>query len=80
MSAGTLTAEAVGFRRLLIDALWDGERFGYVDEDCFIGTCPVCGAAIGCRFAGWAPRATLNCHGGCSEAQVVAAVGRRVAA
>jgi hypothetical protein len=74
----TLSSEAVRFRSLLIDALWDDRRFGYVDSDCFIGSCVTCGAAIVVRFAGYAPRATLDCHGGCLEAEIAEALGLEV--
>jgi hypothetical protein len=57
-----LSAEATRFRAYLIDAMWSDRRFSYVDQDCFIGSCPICAFAIGVRFAGTAPRASLNCH------------------
>lgn len=75
MSDRQLPPESVGFRQSLVDKLWAEECFGYVDQDCFIGTCPVCGAAIGVRFAGYAARATLDCHGGCLEAEIAAVLG-----
>lgn len=71
-----LPAKSVEFRRLLIDALWDDRAFGYVDEDRFVGTCPVCRCAVGVTFHGYAARADVNCHGGCSEANVVKAIIR----
>ncbi len=70
-----LSPESVRFRRLVIEKLWDEEQFGYVDKDCFLGTCPVCGAAVVVRFAGHAPRATLVCQGGCAEAEIAAVLG-----
>jgi hypothetical protein len=65
-----LSAEATRFRAYLIDAMWSDRRFGYVDQDCFIGSCPICAFAIGVRFAGAAPRASLDCYGGCTEAEI----------
>jgi hypothetical protein len=69
-----LSPPALEFRRVLIDALWPpgSTRFGYVDELTFIGECPLCGGSVGVRFAGTAPRATLNCGNGCSEAEIAA--------
>lgn len=67
-----LTPEAIRFRDLVITALWDDTCFGYVNEDRFVGTCPVCGLAVGVEFAGCAPRATLSCHGGCAEPDIAA--------
>lgn len=67
-----LSPEAIRFRELVINALWDPARFGYLDEDCFVGTCPVCGLAVGVEFAGCAPRATLSCLGGCAEPDIAA--------
>lgn len=64
-----LSAEATRFRVQLIETLWDDARFGYVDKDTFIGTCPVCGDAIRVRFASRAPRADLRCQDGCTEAE-----------
>lgn len=65
-----LSAGSIRFRRIVISALWREDSFGYLDEDRFIGTCPLCGEAVGVTFAGRAPRASLNCHGGCSEAEL----------
>jgi len=67
-----LSSEAIRFREHVINVLWDPERFGYVNEDRFVGTCPVCGLAVGVEFAGCAPRATLSCHGGCAEPDIAA--------
>jgi hypothetical protein len=67
----TLNPAAVKFRRLLIDKL-GRDRFNYLSADHFVGECILCGEAIGVRFAGYAPRATLNCHGGCTEAELAA--------
>lgn len=78
MNRRTLTREAIAFRKALIDRLWGNTSFGYVDEDHFIGNCVVCGAAIDVRFAGYAPRATLRCQGGCTEAEIAAALGLSV--
>jgi hypothetical protein len=72
---GELSYEAARFRRHLIDALWDDAMFGYVDQDRFIGSCPVCGTAVAVRFHGTAATATLNCHGGCSEAEIADRLG-----
>lgn len=73
-----LSPDSVRFRELVINGLWDESEFGYIDQDRFIGTCPVCRAAVGVHFAGTAPRATLNCHGGCSEAEIAAVLGLAV--
>jgi hypothetical protein len=67
-----LSSESVRFRAALIRTLWDDDCFGYIDADRFLGTCPICGGAIGVSFHGHAPRATLNCHGGCTEGEVAA--------
>jgi len=67
-----LSSDSVRFPRLVVDRLWDEKQFGYVDEDCFVGTCPVCGLAVGVEFAGCAPRATLSCLGGCAEPDIAA--------
>lgn len=69
-----LSEEAVRFRKLLIDTLWDESRFGYIDQDRFIGSCPICGFAIGVTFAGRAPRAALHCHGGCTEDEIASRI------
>lgn len=69
-----LPAESVRFRRLIADALWDDHRPRYISADCWIGVCCCCGLSIAVRFAGRAPRATLDCKGGCSEAEVVARI------
>jgi len=73
-----LSPDSIRFRNLVIDALWDEKAFFYVDADHFIGLCPLCDGAVGVRFAGLAPRATLTCHGGCSEAEIAELVGLRV--
>lgn len=78
MTPRKLPPESVRFRGAIIDALWDKNRFGYVDENRFIGTCPVCGFAIGVHFAGHAPRATLHCHGGCTESEIAARLRLKV--
>jgi hypothetical protein len=69
-------AWSIGFRDPPAD--WDGQFRGYIDHDCFVGTCPVCGFAVGVRFAGYAPRATLTCEGGCTEAEIAAQIGLEV--
>jgi hypothetical protein len=58
----------------VIDALWDDQRFGYVTADVFIGTCPICYAPVGVHFAYGAPRAVLQCHGGCGEDEIAASI------
>jgi hypothetical protein len=73
-----LSRESVRFRRFVIDALWTKASFGYIDADWFLGECPICGLPVGVRFAGRAPRASLNCHGGCDEAAIAAAIGLEV--
>jgi hypothetical protein len=53
---------------------------GYVDKDCFVGTCPICGYPVGVRFYGEALRVTLTCESGCTEEEIVARIpGLRVA-
>lgn len=73
-----LSADAVKFRRLIIDALWDDRQFGYVTEDIFVGSCAVCDAPVGVHFAYGAPRAVLHCHGGCTEAEIANRIGLEV--
>ena len=70
MTPPQLSPEAVRFRRLLIDALWTDNSGGYISADHFVGQCPICHGPVGVRFAGLAPRATLRCHNGCSEAEI----------
>lgn len=72
-----LPIEAVRFRDAIIRAL-GRERFNYLDEDTFVGTCPICGEAVGVRFAGYAPRARLDCHSGCTEAEIASHLGLEV--
>jgi len=67
--ARTLSADAVRFRRTLIDKL-GRDRFLYIAADHFVGECLICGEPIGVQFAGYAPRASLRCHGGCTEAEL----------
>lgn len=79
-------AWSIGFRSHERDgdppAGWDGTFRGYIDHDRFVGTCPVCGAAVVVRFAGTAARAALTCLGvadGCPEDKIVARIpGLRV--
>jgi len=83
MSAGLrqLSTEARQFRTHIIDALLSWGAARYVNEDRFVGTCPVCGDAIGVHFAGFVARATLTCHGdhgGCSEDEVAQVLGLEV--
>ena len=75
MSDRRLSADAIRFRRRLIDEFWVDDCFGYVSEDHFVGECPLCGAALGVEFAGCAPRAALRCHGGCTEAELAESLG-----
>lgn len=66
-----LSPAAREFRRLIIDALWDRDRFGwYVHGDLFIGTCPIREAPIAAHFHRPAPRVTVSCAGGCTEQEV----------
>jgi hypothetical protein len=74
MRPSQLPPESLQFRRLLIDALW-GERGMYLTEDAFLGECLICGAPIGVTFHGRAPRATLRCHGGCTETELAERLG-----
>jgi hypothetical protein len=69
-----LSRESVRFREALIRALWDERAFGYIDQDRFLGSCPVCGGAVEVRFHGNAARADLRCQLGCTEAEIVAAL------
>lgn len=74
MTRRVLSLEARKFRELIIGRLW-GDHGVYVNEDRFVGTCIICGEALGVRFAGYAPRAELHCHGGCSEAELADHLG-----
>ncbi|MGZ4215469.1 MAG: hypothetical protein ACXVS6_15635 [Solirubrobacteraceae bacterium] len=74
-----LRPESVRFRKRIIGAFWDHDRWGvYLSEDRFLGTCPICGAPVGVTFAGYAPRATLQCHGGCTEHEIADRLGLAV--
>lgn len=73
-----LPSDARQLRALVIDALWDNDRFGYVTQDDFVGTCPVCGAAAVVKFGGRAARVDIDCWGGCTEVDVAAAIGLEV--
>lgn len=75
-----LSAEARAFRLQLLNALWPvrDPRCAYISEDAFVGVCPLCGAAVGVRFAGHAARAELACRGGCTEDEVAAHLGLAV--
>ena len=80
MSAhGPLSAGAVAFRGLVLEALWPPQysRCHYGSEDAFSGVCPLCDMTVVVRFAGRAPRAELTCWGGCSEAEIAAEIGMR---
>lgn len=76
-----LAAESVRFRGRILDVLNKVEprRFGYVDEDTSITSCPVCRSALSVRFHGAAARVDLECFGGCSEREVADAVARLAA-
>jgi hypothetical protein len=85
MTPLTLPEESVRFRRFLIDELWinaikrTGRRaFGYETEDVFWGRCPICGSHVEVCFAGLAPRATLDCEGGCTEDEIADRLGVQV--
>jgi hypothetical protein len=73
-----LGAESVRFRSRLLDVLdkIEPRRFGYVDEDTSIASCPVCCSALSVHFHGAAARVDLECFGGCSELEVADAVAR----
>ena len=77
MTRRVLSSEAREFRELIIDRLW-GEHGVYVDEDHFVGTCVICGDPIGVVFDGYAARAKLNCHTGCTEAELASQLGLEV--
>ena len=74
-----LPTRTVEFRRFVIDALWapGDTRCHYGTEDVFSGVCPLCDLTVVVRFAGRAPRATLTCWGGCTEAAIAAEIGMR---
>jgi hypothetical protein len=74
---GPLSADARRFRDLVIDALWprNDRRCVYIDEDRFLGVCAVCGYHVGVQFVGYAPRAMLECYGGCTEQEIAACIG-----
>jgi hypothetical protein len=69
-----LSDEARNFRRLIIDTFWT-DRALYVSADRFVGECVICGDPIGVEFHGFAARATLNCHGGCTESELAERLG-----
>jgi len=73
-----LSAESIKFRQLVIDRLWHSEAT-YINQDVFVGECPICEGPIGVRFAGGAPRVTLECHTGCSESELGRVLGLEVA-
>jgi hypothetical protein len=73
-----LSRDAVELRRKVIDACWDDDRFGYIDKDRFVGSCPICAFALIVRFAGYAPRASLECSWGCEEAEIADRIGLQV--
>jgi hypothetical protein len=73
-----LSPDAVELRRKVIDATWDERRFGYIDSNRFVGTCPICAFAMVVRFAGYAPRASLDCSWGCTEAEIAGRIGLEV--
>ncbi|MGH2902251.1 MAG: hypothetical protein ACRDK7_01445 [Solirubrobacteraceae bacterium] len=78
MRCRTLPEASYRFRRQLLEALdrfTPSERFFYVDEDTVAVVCPVCGEALGVRFAAFAARAELECliHG-CPEAEILTAL------
>jgi hypothetical protein len=73
----TLSRGAADFRYRIIDGLLrpGASRFWYLDENTAIGVCSICGAAVSVRFHGLAARGDLRCFGGCTEADVAAAIG-----
>lgn len=78
MQARCLSADARRLRNFLIDRLWVDGAFGYVDANCFLGVCPICGAPVEVHFHDFAPRATLGCQQGCTEDEIAAELGLRV--
>lgn len=74
-SSRQLCREALELRRKVIDACWDEKRFGYIDQNRFVGTCPLCGFALIVRFVGYAARAILDCTWGCDESDIASRVG-----
>ncbi len=73
-----LSPESVRFRKSIIAALWTDHWGDYLDAERFLGECPVCGAPIGVTFAGFAPRASLDCHSGCTEREIADRLGLAV--
>jgi hypothetical protein len=72
-----LPPDVVAFRARIVDAVaWDINRFHWISRDVIIGVCPRCDAALSVRFVGRAARAQLDCHAGCSERLVAAAIKR----
>jgi hypothetical protein len=69
-----LSERAVAFRSKIIEAL---RGFEYVDADQCAAQCPVCGGILSVRFHGLAARADLDCLEGCSEAEILSALGPR---
>lgn len=79
MTTEPLPPSSVRFRQIVIDALWpvDDSRAHYGSADRFAGVCPICDGTIVVQFAGRAARASLDCRGGCREADVAARIGLR---
>jgi hypothetical protein len=76
----TLGARAQRFRERIVAKLLsaDAERFWYIDQNTCAGACPVCGGRVSVCFHGLAPRADLECHGGCSDGDLADAFALEV--
>jgi hypothetical protein len=77
---GRLSPAALAFKKRLLAAVdIDPDRFNYITPDRVSCPCPCCDGTMGVRFDGAAPRATLVCHGSCSEAEILAVLARKAA-
>jgi hypothetical protein len=74
----TSDPEWVRFRQHVVDAVYGvaSRRFVYLDENTFIGACPVCiDGTVRVFFHGRAPRADVRCSLGCAEADLARVIG-----
>jgi hypothetical protein len=67
----------IAYRKAIIAALQRDGTFIYINADRVAGCCPICKAPLGVRFKDRQPAADLHCHGGCSEHDVAANLGKR---
>jgi hypothetical protein len=56
------------------------DRFYYIDADTHVMVCPLCDGSLAVHFAGTAACADLECHRGCQESDVLAAITGRATA